>query len=159
MLNCGEAHSRRNAALADVRPKTKLGREDATTVLRQDCRNVLVRGDLEAAEVGFGLFEVREETLLGLKFAGVNAAASGLHADGMLEVQHLVVEQILNRAAWGVGPVKDAADHDGVVGRVVMAKHAAGMVGAPCEDRAPEKAVEETRIERIEDLVEVEVMT
>jgi hypothetical protein len=33
MLNYGEANSRRNAELADVRPKTKLGREDVTTIL------------------------------------------------------------------------------------------------------------------------------
>jgi hypothetical protein len=114
--------------------------------------------DLEAAKVGLGLFEMREETLLGLELAGVNAAASGFDAHGMLEVQHLVVEKILDGAARSIGAVEDAADHDGVVRGVVVAEHAAGVVGAPGEDRAPEKAVEEARIERVEDLVEVEVV-
>ena len=114
--------------------------------------------DYRRREVGFGLFKVREETLLGLKLAGVNTAASGLYADGMLEVQHLVVEQILDRAARCIGPVEDAADHDGVVSRVVVAQHAAGVVGAPREDGSAQQAVEEARVERVEDLVEVEVM-
>jgi hypothetical protein len=119
----------------------------------------LVRRNLETAEVGFGLFEMREETLLGLEFAGVNAAASGLHADGMLEVQHLVVEQILDGAARSVGAIEDAADHDGIVGRVIVAEHAAGVVRAPGEDRASEKTMEEARIQRIEDLIQIKLMT
>lgn len=115
--------------------------------------------DLETPEVGFGLFKVREETLFGLKFAGVNAAASGLHANGMLEVQHLMIEQILDGAARSVRAVEDAADHDGIVGRVIVAQHAAGVVGAPREDGPAKKTVEETCIQRIEDLIQIKLMT
>ncbi len=39
----------------------------------------------------------------------------------MFEVEHLVVEEVLDRAAGGVGTVEDATDYDGVVGGVVVA--------------------------------------
>ena len=60
----------------------------------------------EALEVGFGSFEVGEEALFGLELAGVDAAAAGFDADGMLEVEHLVVEEILDSAARGVVAVE-----------------------------------------------------
>jgi hypothetical protein len=46
----------------------------------------------------------------------------------MLEVKHLVIEKIFDRAAWGVGTVEDAADDDGVMRCVVVAQHAARVV-------------------------------
>ena len=88
----------------------------------------------------------------------MDAAASGFDADGMLEVEHLVVEEVLDGAAWGVGAVEDAGDDDGVVGRVVVAQHAAGVVGAPGEGGAAEEAVKETGVERLEDFVEIVVV-
>ena len=113
---------------------------------------------LEALEVGFGGFEFGEEALFGLELAGVDAAAAGFDADGMLEVEHLVVEQVLDGAARSVGAVEDAADDDGVVRGVVVAEHAAGVVSAPGERGAAEQAVEEAGVERLEDLVEIVVM-
>jgi hypothetical protein len=86
---------------------------------------------LDALEVGFGGFEFGEEALFGLELAGVDAAAAGFDADGVLEVEHLVVEEVLDGAARGVGAVEDAADDDGVVGGVVVAEHPAGVVGGP----------------------------
>jgi len=85
----------------------------------------------EALEVGFGGVEFGEEALFGLELAGVDAAAAGFDADGVLEVEHLVVEEVFDGAAGGVGAVEDAADDDGVVGGVVVAEHAAGVVGGP----------------------------
>ena len=72
-------------------------------------------------EIGFGFVELGEEALFGLELAGVDAAAAGFDADGMLEVEHLVVEQILDRTTRRVRTVEDAADDDGVVGGVVVA--------------------------------------
>jgi hypothetical protein len=101
----------------------------------------------EAFEVGFGGIEFGEEALFGLELARVDAAASGFDADGMLEVKHLVVQEILDGAARSVGPVEDARDDDGVVGSVVVAEHAAGVVGAPGEGGAAEESVEEAGVE------------
>jgi hypothetical protein len=115
-------------------------------------------GRLEALEVGFGGFEFGEEALFGLELAAVDAAAAGFDADGVLEVKHLVVEQVLDGAARGVGTVEDTADDDGVVRGVVVAEHAAGVVGAPGKGGAAEEAVEEARVEGLEDFVQVEVV-
>jgi hypothetical protein len=38
----------------------------------------------------------------------------------MFEVKHLVVEEVLDGAARGVGAIEDAADDDGVVCGVVV---------------------------------------
>jgi len=77
--------------------------------------------NLEAFEVGLCGVEVGEETLFGLELAGVDAASAGFDADGVLEVEHLVVEEVLDCTARSVGPVEDAADDDGVVSCVVVA--------------------------------------
>ena len=92
-------------------------------------------GGLQALEVGLGFFELGEEAFFGLELAGVDAAAAGFDADGVLEVQHLVVEEVLDGAAGSIGAVEDAGDDDGVVGGVVVAQHAAGGVGGPGERR------------------------
>jgi hypothetical protein len=91
---------------------------------------------LEAPEVGFGGFELGKETLFGLKLAGMHTAPAGFDANGMLEVQHLVVEEVLNGAARGVGSVEDATDDDSVVRGVIVAEHAAGVVSGPSEGGA-----------------------
>jgi hypothetical protein len=114
--------------------------------------------DLQALQVGFGGFEFGEEAFFGLELAGVDAAAAGFDADGMLEVEHLVVEEVLDGAAWGVRAVEDAGDDDGVVGGVVVAEHATSVVGAPCKRGTAEEAVEEAGVEGFEDFVEIVVV-
>ena len=105
-------------------------------------------------KIGFCGGEFGEETLFGLELAGVDAAATGFDADGMLEVEHLVVEEVLDGAARGVGAVEDAGDDDGVVGGVVVAEHAASVMRGPGERGAAEEAVEEAGVEGLKDFVE-----
>ncbi len=85
----------------------------------------------------------------------MDAAAAGFDADGVLEVEHLVVEEVLDGAAGGVWAVEDAGDDDGVVGGVVVAEHAARGVCGPGEGGTAEEAVEEAGVEGFEDLFEV----
>jgi hypothetical protein len=113
---------------------------------------------LEALEEGFGGIKIGEETLFGLELAGVNAAAAGFDADGVFEVEHLVVEEVLDGAARSVGAVEDTGDDDGVVGGVVVAEHAASVMRGPGERGAAEEPVEETSVERLEDFVEIVVV-
>ncbi len=72
-------------------------------------------------KIGFCGGEFGEEAFFGLELAGVHAAAAGFDADRMFEVEHLVVEEVFDRAARCVGAVEDAGDDDGVVGGVVVA--------------------------------------
>lgn len=109
-------------------------------------------------EISFGFLKLGKEALFRLKLAGVDAAAARLDPDRMLEVEHLVVEQVLNGAPWSIGTVEDAADNDGVVGRVVVAQHTARVKAAPGEGRPAKQPVEEAHIERLEYLFKVEVM-
>jgi hypothetical protein len=88
----------------------------------------------------------------------VDATASGADADWMLEVEHLVIEEVFDGATRSVGAVEDAADDDGVVGGVVVAEHAASVMGAPGERGAAEESVKETGVERLEDFVEIVVV-
>ena len=88
----------------------------------------------------------------------MDAAAAGFDADRMLEVEHFVVEKVLDGAAGSVGTVEDARDDDGVMGGVVVSEHAAGVMGAPSQRGAAEKAVEEAGVERLEDFVEIIVV-
>ena len=64
----------------------------------------------------------------------MHAAASGAYGDGVLQVQHLVIQQVLDGTTRCSGTVKDAADDDGVVCSVVVAQHAARGVLTPGED-------------------------
>lgn len=73
----------------------------------------------------------------------------------MLEVEHLVIQQILDGTSRSVGAVEDAADDDGVVGGVVVSQHAFGMMGAPGKSGATEQAVKKACVEALEDLVEI----
>ena len=54
------------------------------------------RRQLQSLYEGEGLFELGELRFFGFEFAGVNAAAEATHLDGMLEMKHLVIEQILD---------------------------------------------------------------
>ncbi len=91
------------------------------------------------------MLELGEEELFCLKCLGVDAAAPRFDSDGVLKMKHLVIQQILDGAARSIGAVKDSADHDGVVRGVVVAQHAAGVVGAPGEGRAAKQAVEDSK--------------
>ena len=98
-----------------------------------------------------------EAGLLGLERGGVDATAEAAHFNGVLEVKHLVEEEIFEGVAGAGWAVKDAADDDGVVGGVVMAERALGVVLAPGEVGAAEQPAEKARVERIENLFKIEV--
>ena len=98
---------------------------------------------------------MREAGFFGLELGGVDAAAHAAHPYRVLEVEHLVVEQVLDGVAGARGAVEDAADDDGVVGGVVVAQGALGVVLAPGELGAAEEPAEEARVEGVEDFFEV----
>ena len=87
----------------------------------------------------------------------MDAAAGSADADGVLEVEHFVVEEVFDGVAGAGGSVEDLADDDGVVGGVVVAEEALGVMLAPGELGTAEEVVEEALVEGVEDLVEVVV--
>ena len=128
------------------------------TAIRKPAQSPAAGGyRLQALDEGEGLGELGELGFFGFELAGVHAAADTAQFDGVLEVKHLVVEEIFEGVAGAGGTVEDAADHDGVVGGVVVAEGALGQVLAPGELRAAEEAREEADVEGVEDLIEVVV--
>jgi len=85
----------------------------------------------------------------------VDAAAEAAHLHWMLEVEHLVVEQIFDGVARARGAVEDAADDDRVVGGVVVAEGALGHAFAPGKFGAAEQSAEEAGVKGVEDFFEI----
>lgn len=88
----------------------------------------------------------------------MDTAAACFDTDGVLEVEHLVVEEVLDSTAGGVRTVEDSADDDGVVGGIVVTEHAAGVVSGPGQGWPSQETVEEAGIEGLEDFIEVVVV-
>ena len=63
----------------------------------------------------------------------MHASPTAAQLDWVLQVQHFVVEDVLDDVAGDAWVVEDAADDDGVVGGVVVAEAIAGVVAAPSE--------------------------
>ena len=77
---------------------------------------------LEPFDKCHGFSQLRESCFICLELPGVDAAADTPHTDRVFEVEHLVVEQVLDGVTGAGGAIKDAADDDGVVGGVVVAE-------------------------------------
>src|SRR5260370_23599024 len=74
-------------------------------------------------------------------------------------MQHFVEDDVLDRVSGNLRVVEDPADHDGIVGGVIVAKAAAGVVPAPGKLRTSHESVEEAAVEVFEDFFEMVVMT
>ena len=88
----------------------------------------------------------------------MDAPTAGFDADGVFEVKHLMVKEILDSTARSVGAIEDTADDNCVVSGVVVAQHTAGVVSRPGKGGSAEKTVEEASVERLEDLIQIVVM-
>jgi len=69
----------------------------------------------------------------------------------MLQVQHFVVEDVLHRRAGNTGMVENAADDNGIVRRIVMAKAVPRAIAAPCQLRTGHKPIKESRVQIFKD--------
>src|SRR5215469_12966947 len=99
-----------------------------------------------------------EQSFLFPKLPRVNTAAAAPQSDGMAQLQHLMKYQILERVLRNTRVVENAAHHDGVVGGIIVAEAAAGMVFAPAHQRARHQPMEEPAIEVVKDLFQVVVV-
>jgi len=74
-------------------------------------------------------------------------------------MQHLVEEDVFDGVARHARVVKDAADDDGVMRRVVVAEAAAGVGLAPGKLRSSHEPVKEAAVEVVEDFFEMIVVS
>ncbi len=112
--------------------------------------------DLESLDEGQGFVELGKLALLGFEFAGMDAAAQAAHTHGMLEVEHLVEEQVFDGVAGAGGAIEDAADDDGVVGGIVVAQRAAcAWCSLQVSSGRPMSPPKKRGVERVENFFEV----
>ena len=88
----------------------------------------------------------------------MHASPAPSQFDRVLQMQHLVKQNVFDGVARHARMVEDTADHDGVVGRVVMPKAAAGMAPAPGKLRSSHESVEEAEVEVVEKFFQMVVM-
>ena len=92
------------------------------------------------------------------KFARMHASPAPSQFDRMLQMQHLVEENVFDGVARHTRMVEDATDDDGVVRRVIVPEAAAGVVPAPGELRAAHESVEKAAVEVVENLFQMVVV-
>ena len=104
---------------------------------------MLARDQFEPA---LGLFVVRKPALFGAKGVGVVITSALDEPRGMFDVQHLVIEHILDKPFGNIRRVQCLADDDGVMRGVVMSHDAARAALRPCQSRSLNLAVEVTAV-------------
>src|SRR5882762_5483498 len=104
------------------------------------------------------LLQFRKVLFFCQKFGGMHASPAPPQLDRVLQVQHLMEQDVFDCVARHARMVEDAADHDGIVRRIVVAKAAAGVVPAPGELRASHESVEEAAVEVVENFFQMVVV-
>src|SRR5258708_6989958 len=104
------------------------------------------------------LLQFRKALFFCQKFARMHTSPAPPQPDRVLQMQHLVKQNVFDRVARHARMVEDAADNNGVVGGIVVAKAAAGMVPAPGELRPSHESVEEAAVEVVEDFFQMVVV-
>lgn len=85
----------------------------------------------------------------------MNAPAAAAQFDGMFQVKHLMVDEILDRVLRHARVVENLADDDSIVSGIIVAERIARVHAAPRHLRTREQAIEEARVEVVKDGVEV----
>src|SRR5581483_5792384 len=80
----------------------------------------------------------------------MHASSAAAQLDRMLQVQHLVIDDVLQNIMRHRGMVEDAADDDGIVRRVVVPKNPPGPGLAPAHSRAGHQAMKKARVQCFE---------
>ena len=77
--------------------------------------------------------------------------------DGMPQMQHFMIDEVLDGKEGDARRIENAADDNGVVRWIVMAEHAERFVAAPGHLRPGHQAVKKTGIQIVKNLVKIVV--
>ena len=110
---------------------------------------------LQIFEKVFCPVEVGVKFFLGLKFRGVHTAAAAAQFYRMLQVKHLVIDDVFDRVARNPRLVENAAHHDGIVSGIVMAEPVASVVAAPGHARPSQQAIKEPLVQIFKDIFQI----
>jgi hypothetical protein len=104
-----------------------------------------------------GAGEIGEAFFFGAKFRGVGEKGAAGAAGGMLDVEHFVVEDVLDGELGDVGAIHAAVEEDLVGAGVEAAELAAPGAGAPADVGALELIGKIFGVEVVEELMQVKV--
>src|SRR5579862_532950 len=93
-----------------------------------------------------GLGGSRKQLLLRLKIRRMHAPSAPSQPNRMLQVQHLVIDDVFQHERRNGGMIENPADDDCVVCRIVMAKNPPGPGLAPAHAWASHQSMKEMRI-------------
>jgi len=100
-------------------------------------------------------FELRKEFLFFSKGSGMHEATTAAELDWMPQVQHLMIDEILDCIERDARGIENAADDDGIVRGIIVAQAAECLVAAPGHLRPSHQAVKEAEIQIVKNLVEI----
>src|SRR5260370_20570019 len=83
------------------------------------------------------------------------AALAATHPYRMLQVQHLVVDNVLHGATGNTRIIENPAHDNRIVGWIIVSQAVAGVLAAPGHRRAGQKSIKKTHIQLLEDDVEI----
>src|ERR1700733_93763 len=92
------------------------------------------------------------------EFPRVHAPPASTQLNGMLQMQHLVVDDVLHDVARHAPVVKHPADDDGIVRGIVMPKAIEGIFAAPGKLRTSHQSVEKSPVEIVENFLQMIMM-
>src|SRR5207244_4292846 len=101
------------------------------------------------------LFKFGEELFFRMKGGGMHAASAAVQLYRVPQMEHLVVDDILDRVAGNLGMIEDPADDDRIVSRVVVSQKIACAALAPTHLGPRLHAAKEPQVQTLEDGVQV----
>src|SRR5579864_2949405 len=110
---------------------------------------------LQALQEGIRLSHAWEKLFLGLKLRGMDAPAAAAQLDGVFQVEHFVVDDVIQHVPRHGGMIEDTADDDGVVRGIVVAEDAAGLGLAPAHAGTGHQAMEKAAVQVLKDGLEI----
>ena len=119
--------------------------------------NLLVQS-AQAFQEFLSFLELRKEFLFFAKGGGMHQAPAAAQLDWMPQVQHFMIDEILNGIERNARGIEDAADDDGVMRGIIVAQATESLVAAPGHLRSSHQAVEEAKIQVVKNLVEIIVL-
>src|SRR5579872_4944329 len=114
---------------------------------------------LQTLEERVCLGDAREQLFFGLKLGRVYTPAAAAQLYWMLQMEHFVINDVVEHVAGNTGMIEDPADDDGVVRGIVVAENAARFCLTPTHPRARHQTVEESSVELLEDGIEIVIMS
>src|ERR1039458_9753660 len=90
-----------------------------------------------------------------MELSRVHAAPAAAQPDWVLQVQHLVVNDVFHSVAGNGELIEDAADNNRIVRRIVVSEDAAGLRRTPAHARTAQQSMKEAPVQVLENRIEI----